>query len=179
MPRVKFNPVVAMMGINSKRPGSEKEVIAIKNKILKIDNNHLGINKSLENKEILIKEKVDYNDIKELISLEIYSGHQYKIILEGGLLLWQLREIHKDRDTLIKYMKQFIKNIAKNNIENLEELEKVIKGVVPVFVLDSQDQDEDLPNPILRLLVESLYSSVKKVKEAYEEAKEKQISEGE
>ena len=76
-------------------------------------------------------------------------------------------------------MKQFIKNIAKSKIENIEELEKVIQGVVPVFSIDSNEQEDNLPNPILRLLVESLYSSVKKVKAAYEEAKERQTSEGE
>ena len=76
-------------------------------------------------------------------------------------------------------MKQFIKNIAKSKIENIEELEKVIQGVVPVFSIDSNEEVDNLPNPILRLLVESLYSSVKKVKAAYEEAKERQTSEGE
>ena len=76
-----------MMGLQSNGANNEKEIVAIRNKFLRIDSNHLGMNNSLEHKELMTKNKVDFIDIKKMLSLEILSGHQFKIILEGGLLL--------------------------------------------------------------------------------------------
>jgi hypothetical protein len=86
-PRVSFNPMIAMLGIQPKSMNFEKEFVALPNTILKIDNNHFALNRIMENKELFSKSKLEYMDIKSMISLEFDKGWQYKIILEGGLLL--------------------------------------------------------------------------------------------
>ena len=118
--------------------------------------------------------------MKSLVTLDVKHGYQYKIILEGGMLLWQLREMHKQRDELLKHVKSFIKNAIKDKLENIDSLEDLIKSIVPSFNMSSTELiDEDKPNPILRLLINSLYSNIRKVKEAFEEAKEKTNAAGE
>lgn len=118
--------------------------------------------------------------MKSLVSLDVKQGYQYRIILESGMLLCQLREMHKQRDEVLKHVKTFIKNAIKSKLENIEGLEEVIKTVVPNFTLTADEKLEDqLSNPIVRLLVDALYSNVRKVKEAFEEAKEKTFAAGE
>lgn len=118
--------------------------------------------------------------MKSLVSLDVKQGYQYRIILESGMLLCQLRNMHKQRDEVLKHVKTFIKNAIKCKLENIEGLEELIKTVIPDFnVSTSEVKDEQLSNPIVRLLVEALFSNVKKVKEAFEEAKEKTFAAGE
>lgn len=170
LPRVSFNPMIAMLGIQPKGMDWEKEFVAFPNTILKIDNNHFALNRVLENRELFSKSKLDYMDIKNMLSLDYEKGWQYKIILEGGLLLCQLREIHKERDNLVKHVRSFMKKAVKNRHDNFESLVELVDSVTP-FSKDDIDTD-NMPNPILPILVDALYNDLKKVKEAYQIAKE-------
>ena len=105
-----------------------------------------------------------------MLSLDYEKGWQYKIILEGGLLLCQLREIHKERDNLVKHVRSFMNKAVKNRHDNFDSLVELVDSVTP-FSRDDIDT-EKMPNPILPILVDALYNDLKKVKEAYQIAKE-------
>ena len=108
-PRVSFNPMIAMLGTQPQNMDCEKEFVSLPKTILKIDNNHFALNNILENREMFAKRKLDYMDIKNLISLDHEQGWQFKIILEGGLLLCQMQKLLAERDSLLKATKTFIK----------------------------------------------------------------------
>ena len=55
VPKISYNPVIAAMGAQPKGVNWEKEIVALPNSLLKIDNNHLSLNKLLNNKELLSK----------------------------------------------------------------------------------------------------------------------------
>ena len=148
----------------------DKEMIALPNTILKIDNNHFGINKILENKELFSKSKLELVDIKNMMALDYEKRWQYKIILEGGLLLCQLREIHKERNHLTKYIKAFIKKEVKNRHGDLGELEGLVQNIIPFKRIN---EEEDGESPLVQILIDSLYKEIKKVKEAFQEARER------
>jgi hypothetical protein len=168
-PRVSFNPMVAMLGIQPKGMDCDKEFVAFPNAILRIDNDHFSTNRILENRELFSKSKLSYMDIQNLLSLEFDKGWQYKIILEGGLLLCQLRNIYQERDNLLKHIKLFIKKAVRSSRENLEELESVVNCVVP---FTNHPDEEKSTNPLLSILVNTLYKDIKKIKEAFQMAKE-------
>jgi hypothetical protein len=162
--------MISMLGTQPKGMDCEKEFVALPNAILKIDNNHFATNHILENKELFSKSKLDYMDIKNMLSLDYDKGWQFKIILEGGLLLCQLRGIHKERDNLLKHIKSFIKKAVKNKHDNLEELQSLVNCVTP-FTMNNDDLDQS-SNPLLAILVDTLYKDLKKVKEAFQIAQE-------
>lgn len=110
-------------------------------------------------------------DIKSMLSLDFDKGWQYRIILEGGLLLCQMSQIHKERHNLLKYVKKFIKKEVKLNHENLEGLKQLVSCVTPIEF--KENYDESLENPLLEILVNALYNEYIKVKEAIQEAKAK------
>ena len=171
VPRVTFNPMVAMLGTQPKGMNFEKEFIALPHTILKIDNNHFTQNKILENKELFSKSKLDYMDIKSLLSLDYDKGWQYKIILEGGLLLCFLRQIHKERDNLVKHIKDYIRREVKERRDSLEELQELANNVTPIDV--QYGKGEDMQNPIIQIFIDTLYKEIKRIKEAFHEAREK------
>lgn len=55
VPKISYNPVVVTMGTQPKGVNCEKEIIALPNNLLKIDHNHLTLNRLLNNKELLSK----------------------------------------------------------------------------------------------------------------------------
>lgn len=168
LPRVSYNPVVAMFGNQPKGMDCSKEFVAMPKTILKLDSNHFALNQILEKKALVDKSRLDYMDIKNMLTLDYEKGWQYKIILEGGLLLCQLKEVHRDRENLLKHLKSFMKKAVRSRHDNIGELEELVNSVTPFSI---QDQDtEHMPNPILHVLVDSLYHQYKRVKEAFQSA---------
>lgn len=171
VPRVRYNPVLALLGSEPKGVDGEKEILALPNTILKIDHNHLALNKVLENRELLTQSQIDYEDIKNLISLDYDKGWQYRIILEGGLLLCQLREIHKERNSLVKHLKTFIRKAVKSKHDNIESLKELVDNLIPTETMHMQGEG-NYPNPVIPILVDTLYNDLRKVKEAYQTARD-------
>lgn len=130
-PIVKYNQRVAKFGEKAASSEVEGGLMVLSQKILKVNDNHFETNQMFQQKESLDQANINYKDFKQMLSLDFENGWQYKIILEGGLLLCQMRDIHQERDSLAKYIKKFIKKEVRNRSDSLEKLEEMAENITP------------------------------------------------
>lgn len=64
-----------------------------------------------------------------------------------------------------------MKKAVRSRHDDLDALEELVNSVTP-FSIREENDDDDMPNPLINILVDVLYKDLKRVKEAFQQAKE-------
>ena len=167
--------MTALLGSHPQGAKYEQEMLAHRGSIIKIDSNHFALNKCLADKEMFNKTKLEFQMISSLINLDYDKRAKFRIILEGGKLLCNFLKIVKERDSLLEHVKALLHSTVKNASIEREALDNLVCSVQPGIIVNSDEEEESLSNPILPMLSHELYKELKRVKELEDFNKDKEF----
>lgn len=66
---------------------------------------------------------------------------------------------------------RLLNNSVKSKLEDVESLQELVQSIVPTVVIGQPEPEDDSESPLVQILANALYSNVKLVREAYQDAK--------